>query len=184
MNKKIYKFSYGGNFKKFLSKFLSLIYNIFVGLFVLLILAFIVSEINYLLSNLINDSIINFCKRIEVYSGILVLGYFIVPSFFPQKVEMTDNIIKVKRHCLFLSVFMIFRGFNDTILISQIEKIYRPTNKDKFFEPIPVNVIDWDNMIIIETQLRDYYIPVEHSNDFINEVNKRIQVHKGNDSLS
>lgn len=175
MRIKVYKFSYGGSFKKFISKTISLIYNAFVGAFILFMLAIIVSQVNYLLSNIINDDIINLCKRIEVYLGAAFFLAFIIQSFFPQKVEISNGMIKIYRHCLFLSIFMISRGFNDTILFSQIEDIYRPENKDKFFEPIPVNVIDWDNMVIIKTKLRHYYMPVENSDDFIEQIKKEIK---------
>ena len=68
---------------------------------------------------------------------------------------------------------MIFRGLNDTILINKIADIYRPISKDKFFQPIPVNVIDWDNMIIIKinnSTETEYYVPVENSEEFIKQV--------------
>ena len=73
----------------------------------------------------------------------------VIGDLVPQ-IVILRKIVKVYRHCLFLNPFMIFRGFNDTILISQIKDVYRPKNKDKFLKPIPVNVIDWNNMLIIE----------------------------------
>lgn len=79
---------------------------------------------------------------------------------------------------------MISRGFNDTILISEIKDVYRPSSKDKYLQPIPVNVIDWNNMIIIKlnNSLETiYYIPVENSDDFIEELNKRIKLSKKKD---
>ena len=171
---KKYKFSYGGIIKKFLSKTISLLYNTLVGCFVLIILALIVSEINYLLTDLLNDRVLDILRRVEVYSGIIILGIFIIPSFLPQKVEIRGGVIRVYRHCLFLSIFMISRGFNDTILISRIEDIYIAKSKDTFLQPIPVGCIDWNNMVVIKTQLRYYYILVENSEDFIEEVNKHI----------
>lgn len=176
MNIKTYKFSYGSTLKKFISKTISLIYNIFIGTIILLIFAFIVSEVNYLLRDLIDENIMNICKKIDVYLGAFIFGFITIPSFFPQKVKVGNGMIKIYRHCLFLSFFMIFRGFNDTILFSQIEEICRPVNKDKFFEPIPVNVIDWDNMVIIKTKSKYYYVPVENSDDFIAQITQRIDV--------
>lgn len=70
---------------------------------------------------------------------------------------------------------MILRGFNDTILINQIDEIYRPKTKKKYLKPIPVGVIDWDNMVIIKINNSlgtEYYMPVKNSDDFIKEVNK------------
>lgn len=177
MNIKTYKFSYGGTFKKYISKTVSLMYNLMVSGIILFIYASIISNLNYMLKNLISDNILNVFKIIELCLGIAILIFFVIPSFFKQKVEISENVIKVYRHCLFLSVFMISRGFNDTILISQIKEVYRPTSKDKFFEPIPVNIIDWDNMVIIKINNSlgtEYYIPVENSDDFIAEVNKRM----------
>lgn len=182
MNKKTYKFSYGGTLKKIISKTISLIYNIFIGIIILLIFAFIVSEINYLLKDLIDENIMNICKKIDVYLGIFIFGFITIPSFFPQKVKVSNGMIKIYRHCLFLSFFMISRGFNDTILFSQIKEVCRPVNKDKFFEPIPVNVIDWDNMVIIKTKSKSYYVPIENSDGFIEEIISGMNVNKDNAS--
>ncbi len=173
---KTYNFSYGGTFKKFISKTISFIYNALIGTFFLIIFAFVIAEMNYLLRDLINNTTMNVLNRIEVYLGIVILSIFIIPSFFPQKVEISNDLIKIRRHCLFLSVFMISRGFNDSILISQITEVCRPKNKDKFFEPIPVNIIDWDNIVIIRTKYKYYYAPVEDSEKFIRKVNERVDL--------
>lgn len=176
MGTKTYSFSYGSIIKKVLSKIISLIYNLFVGVLVLVILAFIISQINFNLKDLFSENVLGIIKKLEIYCGVIIFSIFIIPSFLPQKAEIREDVVKVYRHCLFLSIFMIFRGFNDTILIRQIEEVYRPVKKDKFFEPIPVNVIDWDNMVIIKMNNSlgtEYYIPVQNSEDFIKEVNKR-----------
>lgn len=175
MYKQIYYFSYGNNIKKFISKFISLIYNFFIGIFILFLFSLIVAKVNLLLKDLVSDSILNIVNRVEVYLGVLFIIVFIIPSFLPQKVEIKEKTINIYRHCLFLSVFMFSRGFNDTILISQIRKIYIAESRDKFFKPIPVNVIDWENMVIIETETKIYYAPVKNSEGFIEEVNKRIE---------
>ena len=47
--------------------------------------------------------------------------------------------------------------------------------KEKYLKPIPVGVIDWDNMVIIKINNSlgtKYYMPVKNSDDFIKEVNK------------
>lgn len=135
----------------------------------------IFTNINYYIKNIIDDDILNLIKEIEIGICIVLPAFFIIPSFFKQKVELSDKIVKVYRHCLFFSPFMIFRGFNDTILISQIDEIYRPTTKEKYLKPIPVGVIDWDNMVIIKINNSlgtKYYMPVKNSDDFIKEINK------------
>lgn len=176
---KTFHFSYGSNFKKAISKIVSFIYNTMVCMFILFIYSLIIATINYKLKYQINDINLNIIKIFEICLGVAISIYILIPSFLPQKVVISEKIIKVYRHCLFLNPFMIFRGFNDTILISQIKDVYRPKNKDKFLKPIPVNVIDWNNMLIIEIDNSlntEYYIPVENSNEFIDEVNKRIEM--------
>lgn len=175
MNLKIYEFSYGSTLKKVISKFISLIYNITISIFVVFIVISIFTNINFYIKNIINDDTLNLIKIIEICICIVIPAFFIIPSFFKQKVELTDKIVKVYRHCLFFYPFMILRGFNDTILINQIDEIYRPTTKEKYLKPIPVGVIDWDNMVIIKINNSlgtEYYMPVKNSDDFIKEVNK------------
>ena len=178
MDKKIYKFSYGGRFKKFISKTVSLVYNFFAGCIFLLIYAFILTRINGELELFLSEKILHVIEYIEVYAGVATLLIFIIMSFLPQKAVITPNKIKIYRHYLFLNPLLIFRGFNDNIQINKIEKIYRPESKDKFLKPIPVNVIDWKNMVLIEAGLRTYYVPLEKSDEFIAEVNKRISESK------
>jgi hypothetical protein len=168
-----YYFTYGGTFKKILSKFISLLYNALVGCIVIFVLALILSEINYLIKDILSDNVMNILKRIEIYLSSIVLVAFIIPSFLPQKVEIKCNTVKIHRHCLFLSVFMISRGFNDTIPINSIENIYIAKSKDKFFEPIPVNFVDWNNMVVIEAKNKHYYAPIENSDEFIEKINKQ-----------
>ena len=182
MDKKTYKFSYGNNLKKYLSKFCFLFYNLIISAFLLVIIGIIVAKINYELKAILPDGIISVIKAVELYAAIPFVCFFIVLSFLPQKVVISNGKIKVYRHCLFLNIIMIFRGFNDNIPISKIKEVFRPENKNKFLQPIPVNFIDWDNMVIIklnnalETR---YYIPVENSEDFIEEVNKQRNILNG-----
>lgn len=182
MDKKTYKFSYGNNFKKYLSKFSFLIYNLIISIFLLIIIGTILSRINYELKAILAEEIISIIKAVEIYAAIPFVGFFIVLSFLPQKAVISNGKIKVYRHCLFFNIIMIFRGFNDNIPISKIKEVYRPNNKNKYLQPIPVNVIDWDNMVIIKLDNASetrYYIPVENSEDFIEEVNKQRKILNG-----
>lgn len=182
MDKKTYKFSYGNNFKKYSSKFIFFIYNLIISNLLLMIIGTILSRINYELKAILPEEIISIIKVVEIYAAIPFVGFFIVSSFLPQKAVISNGKIKVYRHCLFFNFIMIFRGFNDNIPISKIKEVYRPNNKNTYLQPIPVCAIDWDNMVIItldnasETR---YYIPVENSEDFIEEVNKQRKILKG-----
>lgn len=173
MNIKIYKFSYGNNLNKALSILGFIIYNFIVGIFILFFIGLLISQINYKLEYLINANIMSIIKSFEIYASIIFLVSFIFQALLPQKVIIGNEMIKIKRHCLFFSPLMIFRGLNDTILINKITDIYRPISKDKFFQPIPVNVIDWDNMVIIKidnSTETEYYVPVENSEEFIEQI--------------
>ena len=142
MDKKIYKFSYGGRFKKYISKTVSLVYNFFAGCIFLLIYASILTRINVELELFLSEKIFHVIEYIEVYAGAAILLIFIIMSFLPQKTVMTPYEIKTYRYYLFLNPLLILRGFKDNISFSKIEKIYSPKSKDKFLKPIPVNVID------------------------------------------
>lgn len=173
MNSKIYKFSYGNNLKKALSVLGFIIYNFIVGIFILFFIGLLISQINYKLECFINTNTMSIIKSFEIYASIIFLVLFVFQALLPQKVIIDNEMIKIKRHCLFFSPLMIFRGLNDTILINKIADIYRPISKDKFFQPIPVNAIDWDNMIIIKinnSTETEYYVPVENSEEFIKQV--------------
>lgn len=149
MDKKIYKFSYGGRFKKSISKTVSLVYNFFVGCIFLLIYASILTRINSELKLFLSEKFLHIIQYIEVCAGTATLLIFIIMSFLPQKAVITPYEIKIYRYYLFLNPLLIFRGFNDNIQFNKIEKIHRPKSKDKFLKPIPVNVIDWKNMVLI-----------------------------------
>lgn len=101
MNIIVYNFSYGGTLKKAISKTVSLLYNSMIGGFVLFIYMLIIAEINYRLKYIVNDNIVNVFQLIEVLLGIAILSYFIIPSFFRQKVELSDRIVRVYRHVFF-----------------------------------------------------------------------------------
>lgn len=177
MNTKIYKFSYGGTFKKFLSKIIMLFANLLLVLLIAFISLWIFGSINYGLEHYIFDADIpRIVIWIEIVLCSIVVVFFVIQPFLPQKVELYDNIIKVQRHC----IIGFFRGFNDTILIANIHDICVEEDKDLGRLPkiMPVAIIDWDNLVRIEMQSGRllYYIPVENSKEFINEVNKRRQV--------
>lgn len=149
-------------------------YNFFVGCIFLLIYVFIVTRINSELELFISWEFLTVIKYVEAYTGTAILLIFIIMSFLPQKAVITAYEIKIYRHYLFLNPLLIFRGFNDAIQFNKIEKIHRPESKDKFLKPIPVNVIDWENMVLIETESRTYYVPVENSDEFIEALTERV----------
>lgn len=103
----------------------------------------------------------------------LIFLFFVLLTFREQKTVVCDDSVKIYRHCLFFNVFYVFRGFNDYIPIDDIKDVYIARSKDVFREPILVGVVDWKNMVVIETDSKCYYAPVENSCEFINEINKK-----------
>lgn len=173
MNIKTYKFSYGNTFKKILSKIIMFVGNLFNVILAFIAILYLIGEVNYRLEKYaFHTDIFYIIKWIEIILTILILGLIIIQPLLPQKVEVYENVIKVYRHCFSLINF--YRGFNDTLSINKIEKIYISENKDMGMKPIPVGIMDWTNMVIIQMESGlDYYMPVENSGEFIEEVNKR-----------
>ena len=178
MDKKTYKFFYGGTKKKIVSKFLNLLTNTAVGIFY----AFIIDYIFYLLSKDLNSNTsINYLKYLEyliIFSEIL---FFVVISLLPQKVVIEDDYIKVYKFSYFGFVVSGFSGFsgiiNDKIKISNIEniKILPKQRKSNLPNSLPPIIICWGNLIEIEaeTLAMFYCIQIENPDDYINEVKKR-----------
>ena len=138
----------------------------------LLVFYSISGNLNLKLKNLdINVVLLDVIKIIELIVGVLSLALTIVQALLPQKVELFEKTINVYRHTV--SIF----GFNDTILIKNIERVYLSENKNyNLVKSIPVGVVDWDNLVVIKMQTGRrlfYCVPIENSEEFIEEVNKR-----------
>ena len=182
MDKKIYKFSYGGKLKKIFAKLINLFFNTLIGTFLAFVTVFVLKKVNVYLESIVSDSII--LTRIELGIAISEILFFAVISLFPQKVVIKGDIIKVYRYNL--SEFC--RGFNDKMKIANIESIEK-VPKTSFFN-LPVfdayaRIVDWNDFIKItmSTGVLLHYISVENSDDFINEVKKRQSMIENNHTI-
>ena len=172
MDKKIYKFSYGGKLKKIFAKLINLFFNTLIGTFLAFVTMFVLGKVNVYLESIVSDSII--LTRIELGIAISEILFFAVISLFPQKVVIKGDIIKVYRYNL--SEFC--RGFNDKMKIANIESIEKVPKTSFLNLPVfdaYVRIVDWNDFIKItmSTGVLLHYISVENSDDFINEVKKR-----------
>lgn len=176
---KVYKFDYGNPFKCFLSYFIQ-----FAANFSLMLLSFFASI--YL------ASLIKYNMNIEVIKDFLyiILGiatvaweiFLSVLGLLPKKVILTYNGIKIQRKAIPLAFF---NGFNDFILYSAIE-LCRKTEYDslkkrndaRFGNTLPFVAFSWDNLVKVRTNRQIYLIPVKNAEEFIADVNKRIQIRK------
>lgn len=176
---KTYKFSYGSKLKKFISKFIIVISNLFLFSIFLLLFLYIFTSVNYKLKTInINDEIILIIKWIEIVMCLFVFLLLVFQSFLPQKVEVYSTSIKVyRRSC---SGFL--RGFSDTILIDNIEKICIEDNRKLSHLPkiMPAFIVDWENLVRIETTTGHliYYVQIENANDFIAHIKLLMEEHK------
>mgnify|MGYP004553570241 FL=1 len=125
------------------------------------------------IAKIIDGVLLEIIERVVIYALIVILLVAAVLPFFPQKAVIKNNCIYIYRNNLFLH--RIFRGFYDKIEINKIETIVKPPKSHpSMFEPIPVILINWDYMVEIVTERGNiFYLQIENSDDFINEVKKR-----------
>lgn len=161
-----YNFSFKNKPIKILSKIMSLCLNLFYSFLIIIILLFPISKLNSYIAQQYSPVVI----KIEWIIMLLIVLSFIVLTFIPQKVIVCEDVVKINRYCIYLSPLGIFRGINDKINISSIEKVYHEDKKNVSFEYLPVMWVDWENLVAIKTDKDIYYIPIEHSERFINEM--------------
>lgn len=167
---KIYQFDFGNPVKKFVSYLYQFIANLGLSI---LIFVFDVCVLFIISDNISNSIIIKILYTALFIPSAAVILFFIVLTFLPKKIILTDYCIKVKRNALPQADFS--SGFNDYIVYSQIvscqiyrNNIYRGKN-------LPFVKFNWKNLIEIKDICnRQYYIPVKNPEDFIAEVNIRV----------
>lgn len=186
MNKKIFRFSYGSSWKKFESKSTVSFINIVSSILTICICFFSInnSKLEHILLEFMSDAIVYF----ELIIAIIIFVYFNVNSLLPQKVILTKDVIKIKRRFLFFDILTIFRGFNDTIKIDKITNIEIDRDRDPRWFTLPVfsitGKLDWDNMVVIETNHKwHYYAPVENSAEFIELVTEYVNEYRMKNGL-
>jgi len=181
--KTVYKISYGSIFNLIFSQVFLGIYNFFAFLIVAFPLLCLYEEIesrfrdNYVLIKIIT---IVMTVIILVYALILCVFFFL-----PKKAIIKNNFIIIKRYML--NFGYILRGFNDEIFIKEIVECttYRGAGYSLDRSgPYAVFFFDWDDLVKIKTADNKYYlVPLQNSDEFVEEVNKRMQAAKG-DSIS
>lgn len=172
---KEYKIAYGNWFKKFSSYFINAVFNLMFFEFIVVIFCVLVLLITQELRVFVIFSIILF-----ILSAIISL----ILSFKSKKVFINDLAILVKRN----SIFVLTDGFNDCILFSEIEscdlyideRIKWPPDVKKY----AVRFFDWDCAVqIIDNKNKEYIIPIENADDFIEEVTERVNEYRRKNGL-
>ncbi len=172
---KKYKFSYGNIFNFFFSHFIQFIYNSFTLLVLFVLLSFLYGRLDYAFRD--QTFISQIVDYIYVISLALAIAFFVGTHIIPKKIIIINNIVLIKRH--YLDYRYLFRGFNDEILIREISvcKLY-DGKRYKFGrdQEYAVSYFDWDDLVEIKTKdEKRYLVPIKNSDDFIEEVNKRME---------
>lgn len=177
-----YKFSYG-NFLKFVfSELFLIIFNSFSILILSIIEILVYGNIKYVF----RDESELFIKIVTWFLALVWIIYFLylfIIFFLPKKVVISENFLIIKRYMLNFKYF--FRGFNDKVFIKDITecKIYggERTCLDRS-EEYAVFFFDWDDLVEIKTVKKRYLVPVKNAEDFIENVNNRIDEFKNKNS--
>lgn len=144
-----------------------------MNLFTPVILAFIIFCFNARILDGCNVIIHRVLLYIESILFIVLSAYLAVLAFLPKKVVLYQNSIHVKRNNISS------QGFNDNILYSSIIScnIYRGEHFHGRGSPsCSILFFDWDSLVeIVCEKNKKYYIPVKNTDDFIDEVNERVQ---------
>lgn len=182
--KKVYKFSYGGKFKKVLCKIIHFIYCSILGWLFLLLLAYVFSEINYLLKDVLNDNTLYVIKAIEVYFSLIAYIASLIPALLPQKVILDDYEVNIRRNLLFLGMYF-FRGFNDRIMYCEIVRVSKRRISPSQFRVTPISsaIFKMNDMVEIVTDKKSYYVSVQNSDVFVEELIERINNYRRNHNM-
>lgn len=176
--KKRYKLSYGGFFRMLISHLFSLMHNLIISFVSFTIWFRCIGEVERICRD--SEFAIIFIFGTYRLLGYVVIIGFIVMSFFPKRIIMTQDDIRIKRFYLKFGYYR--RGINDKIFIRDIIscKKYTGDRTLPFFNNKPFSVIsfDWNDLVEIKTgkfgKHRTYLVPVKNSDEFISEVNLRI----------
>lgn len=167
---RIYKFSYGNIFKKSFSYFFDII-SIFGCVFSIVCLWILIV---FFIQNILNEKLSQVLTVILSVISVLMEVVIFAISFLPKKIELTENKIKIIKNCVQKNY--IIPRIIDNILYSEIKscEIYDG----------PMSLLGWnlsyllldgENMVeILLKSGKRYHIPVENSEMFIEDVNKRI----------
>lgn len=146
-----------------------------MNLFTPVILAFIIFCFNARILDGCNVIIHRVLLYIESILFIVLSAYLAVLAFLPKKVVLYQNMINIKRYNIPSAA--ITRGFTDDIPYSAIIscKLYNGSHYSKFME-YSICFYNRNSVVkIVCDNNKEYYIPVKNTDDFIDEVNERVQ---------
>lgn len=176
---KVYKFNYENPFKKFLCYLIQLMANLGVIIF-LSVLHFMILQV--IVAYISNEIVLNVLSITFTIVLILLTLFFICFTFFPRKVVLNKNYIKIQKNAMNFFVgkkwFSIIIPYSSIISCSILYKeIARKNTAFIRQQTYPCTFFNWNSLVKITDKYGEsYYIPIENPNSFIEEVNKRTQV--------
>ena len=181
MDKKTYKFSYGGFFKYFINQIV-----IFLGSSVeIMFVIFFISRILTLFDgdNHGNSVVLNVANIFLGRATFCALPMAAILTAIPRRLILNDSFLKINRYILDPIYFT--RGFNDKINYKDIIKCEKYIFcKCRLYSPyavMPFARKDFVKIVAENDRIeKTYLVPVQNPDDFINEVNKRVELAKSN----
>lgn len=172
---KEYKIAYGNSFKKFLSYLINAIFNfMFISLLAVIL--------DVIVLYFAQPSTFYIIFTIIIFSISTATAFIL--SVKPKKVIVTDLAVLVKRN----SIYVLNDLFSDCVLYSQIKSCDMYYDERIKFgwdgKKYAVRAFDWDCAVqIIDNRNKEYIIPIENPDDFIDDVTKRVNEYRRKNGL-
>ncbi|MDE6659816.1 MAG: hypothetical protein K2K01_06865 [Eubacterium sp.] len=176
MEDKVYKFDFGSEGRKKASNVLSML------IFLLISFCFDVLLLIGLLC--LHERVPN----IEIFMPLISYPLFIIAlafkicgivvQFFPKRIILTEKTIEIKYNNF---AYISHKVFSLSIKYEKLEQCELNTYSKWHFRGkgktgIPVPLFNWDSLVILQKKFRTFAIPVENAEDFVAEVNKRMEL--------
>lgn len=174
---KVYHFDYGNKFKCILSWIFSYLLNIaFMCLVLLFIFLIYVKSVSVISIDVIK-SVLSF---IFLIFSIGVVIFFNIISFKKKRVILCSNNILIRKNTFFKSIYYASKGvFNQIIMYCNIEycDFCDSEHTLRYWDDYAVEWFNKNSLVLIKDKLgRKYYVPVKNPEEFIEDVNKMIEL--------
>lgn len=171
-DKKIYYFDFGNTFKKVLSYFIMIV--ALAGFYMIINFA----EVHlffYIKGRITNEELVNTIHKFLVCIILIFEAYGLIIQFLPKRIILTDKGIKIRKNNLDGKTIF---PFNNYIKYQSIKvcRINHSEYKHSRYLRITFPFCNRESLVMIKTKFGKYFVPVENAEDFVKEVNKRIQL--------
>lgn len=177
LNNKNYIKTYEFDYENYAKKIFSILYEEIANMIIPIITIIISFFLDLYMSSNYNSAAYKILSAIEIVLIIILTISMLVLAFLPKKIVIYQNSISVKRNNI--STCPIEWGISDNILYSSIVSCnyYKGPHFRGIGNPYyAILLFDWDSLVeIVCEKNKKYYIPVKDADDFIAEVNARVE---------